>query len=163
MAYSEHLKINKAVPFYSDWGNVFELLTDEEAGRLIKHIFRYINGYNHIPPDLITTVAFIPMQLQIDADEVKSRRGVHNWNWKDGVTPVNSAIRNGTAIREWRKNVFCRDSYTCKHCGKVGGVLHAHHIKEFSKHPELRFELSNGLTLCKPCHIRHHKKSTNNG
>jgi 5-methylcytosine-specific restriction endonuclease McrA len=43
-------------------------------------------------------------------------------------------------------------------CGKTGGKLHAHHIKEFSKHPELRIDVSNGITYCEECHIEFHKK-----
>ena len=35
---------------------------------------------------------------------------------------------------------------------KKGIYLNAHHIKKFSDYPHLRFELSNGLTLCKDCH-----------
>ena len=38
------------------------------------------------------------------------------------------------------------------YCGQVGGYLEADHIKPFSLYPELRFELSNGRTYCKPCH-----------
>ena len=37
-------------------------------------------------------------------------------------------------------------------CGNVGGYLNAHHIKKFSEYPELRFELSNGMTMCRDCH-----------
>lgn len=37
----------------------------------------------------------------------------------------------------------------CKYEGKEKEV---DHIKPFSLYPDLRFELSNGRTLCKPCH-----------
>jgi hypothetical protein len=41
-----------------------------------------------------------------------------------------------------------------------GGNLRAHHVKLFAKHPELRFVVSNGLTLCHPCHELKHFKPT---
>lgn len=61
-------------------------------------------------------------------------------------------IKRSKVYREWRKAVFERDNYTCIDCKKRGGELEAHHIKTFSGFPELRFELSNGSTLCKECH-----------
>lgn len=61
--------------------------------------------------------------------------------------------KHGSATdREWRMAVFQRDSFTCQRCGQEGGRLEAHHIKPYKKHPRLRHKLSNGLTLCKPCH-----------
>jgi 5-methylcytosine-specific restriction endonuclease McrA len=56
------------------------------------------------------------------------------------------------ADREWRIAVFSRDNFTCQRCGLHGGRLEAHHIKPFKAYPQLRHRLSNGLTLCKPCH-----------
>lgn len=78
--------------------------------------------------------------------------GAENAAWKGGVTPVNLAIRSSYQYTQWRKSVFERDNYTCQDCGERGGKLHAHHIKAFSTHPELRFEVENGQTLCFICH-----------
>lgn len=80
--------------------------------------------------------------------------GEKNKNWKGGVTSENERIRKSPAYKEWRKMVFQCDDYTCVLCGVKGGDLQADHIKPFSLYPELRLQLSNGRTLCKPCHIR---------
>lgn len=73
-------------------------------------------------------------------------------NWKGGITPINHAIRTSTRMKEWRIACLKRDNYTCQDCGARGVRLEVDHIKQFAYHPELRFELSNGKTLCKPCH-----------
>lgn len=74
-------------------------------------------------------------------------------------------LRRTSAYQKWRKSVFERDRYTCQVCGQVGGRLNAHHIKLFSKYPQLRLKLSNGLTLCESCHRNIHRKKvvTNEG
>lgn len=79
--------------------------------------------------------------------------GRRPWNKiGDGITPINKRVRKSPKYKSWRKKVFERDNYTCKECGKHGGNLHAHHIKSFALYSELRFEVSNGITLCVPCH-----------
>jgi len=79
-------------------------------------------------------------------------QGVNNPRWKGGVTPEHLKIRWSTEMKNWRKQIFERDNYTCQLCGKHGGNLNADHIKPFALYPELRFDLSNGRTLCVPCH-----------
>ena len=54
----------------------------------------------------------------------------------------------------WRVKVFKRDNWTCQHCGFKGGWVEAHHKKSWAKYVELRYDVDNGITLCKPCHIR---------
>lgn len=80
--------------------------------------------------------------------------GRRPWNkiGDDGVTSKNERIRKSPAYKNWRKSVFERDNYTCVSCEERGGKLNADHIKPFAFYPELRLELSNGRTLCVPCH-----------
>jgi len=78
--------------------------------------------------------------------------GEKNHNWKGGITPEVMRIRRSKEYKQWVNTVFQRDQYTCQACKKRGGDLHAHHIKRFADYPDLRFELSNGQTLCVPCH-----------
>lgn len=70
----------------------------------------------------------------------------------------NKDHRKSKEYKDWRKQVFDRDLYTCKKCGQIGGNLNAHHIKEFAKYPKLRYEVNNGITLCESCHKKIHKK-----
>ncbi len=53
---------------------------------------------------------------------------------------------------EWREAIFERDNYTCQVCSIRGTYLEADHIKPWAYFPELRYELTNGRTLCRPCH-----------
>lgn len=63
--------------------------------------------------------------------------------------------RNMPEYIEWRSSVFQRDGYKCQSCG-VGGSVEAHHIKGWSKYPESRFDIDNGVTLCPTCHAAQH-------
>ena len=77
--------------------------------------------------------------------------GEKNVNWKGGVTSINEKIRKSVEYRLWREAVFARDNWVCVECGKRGGELRADHIKMFAFHPELRFAIDNGRTLCFVC------------
>lgn len=57
------------------------------------------------------------------------------------------------AYSKWRKDVFKRDKYRCMmpNC-KNKTKLQAHHIKTWANASSLRYETSNGITLCSECH-----------
>ena len=78
--------------------------------------------------------------------------GEKNNRWKGGITPLVMQIRHCFKYRQWRSDVFTRDDYTCVFCGQRGGKLDPDHIKMFAYHPELRFAIDNGRTLCRKCH-----------
>ena len=64
--------------------------------------------------------------------------------------------RKFPGYREWREAVYARDDYTCQCCGSKGKVLNAHHLDNYADHKELRVDVANGVTLCKPCHKAFH-------
>jgi len=92
----------------------------------------------------------MPLETRIKMSGI--HRGEKGANWQGGITLINSKIRNSFEYRLWRESVFKRDNYTCQWCGIRGGYIQADHIKPFAYFPELRFELSNGRTLCRECH-----------
>jgi hypothetical protein len=83
----------------------------------------------------------------------REQSGSKHYNWKGGVTPENQRTRSKAEYVDWRRAVFVRDGFVCQVCRAVGGGLHAHHIRSFSSHPELRLVVENGITLCKECHL----------
>jgi 5-methylcytosine-specific restriction endonuclease McrA len=64
--------------------------------------------------------------------------------------------REETKSVKWKKAVKLRDNNECQECHTKPQIVHAHHIKSWSKYPELRFDISNGITLCEPCHKAKH-------
>lgn len=61
----------KSFVAYCEWLESFEELSDEEAGKLVKHLFRYVNDLNPEPPDKLTKVMFIPIKQSLKRDLVK--------------------------------------------------------------------------------------------
>lgn len=82
---------------------------------------------------------------------LKNKSGDQHWNWKGGVQSIRRP-RDTPEYKKWRMSVFRRDNFTCVSCNKVGGKIVGDHIKPWIDYPELRFEVSNGRTLCEPCH-----------
>ena len=92
----------------------------------------------------------------------KSRRGEYygetHPRWKGGCSSENLRLRKSKRFKDWQKAVFKRDKYTCLICGQVSGNLNPHHILPFADFPKHRFNVDNGMTLCRKNHYILHNK-----
>jgi hypothetical protein len=58
----------KSFVLYADQREIFEELSNEDAGKLIKHIFAYISDENPESDDKILRLAFLPIKTQLKRD-----------------------------------------------------------------------------------------------
>ena len=61
----------KSFVLYTDTFGLIKQLPDDVAGRLIKHIYSYVNDENPITDELILNIAFEPIKSQLKRDLVK--------------------------------------------------------------------------------------------
>lgn len=79
-------------------------------------------------------------------------RGENSTNWKGGITAISSDNLKTPEFREAKKIVLGLFP-VCVICGN-DKFKHVHHIKTRRQSPELVFEKSNLITLCRSCHSR---------
>ena len=87
---------------YVDWGDTFDMLTDEQSGKLIKHFYAYLRDENPVLDDPILKIAFHPIMLQLKRDlktweskkEIRSQAGKKGmekrWNSANKITKDNN-------------------------------------------------------------------------
>lgn len=65
--------------------------------------------------------------------------------------------RKVPGYKQWAKDVKKKDNYSCVVCGdSSSGNLVSHHLDAWLSFPEKRFDLDNGVCLCKDCHYDFH-------
>jgi 5-methylcytosine-specific restriction endonuclease McrA len=109
-------------------------------------------------------------------DRGQQHRGDNHWNYKDCNGRSTLPIRRMGRYEKWRHEVLERDDYKCTNCGSEDN-LQIHHIKELyliiqeykDKYNKLNvdddifYNVDNGITLCRKCHINLHKQQKKNG
>ena len=62
--------------------------------------------------------------------------------------------RESQKLVKWRREVRQRDDFTCQEpgCGYRHRLIDVHHIAKRSQRPDLKFEASNGVCLCREHH-----------
>ena len=83
-----------------------------------------------------------------------------HYNWKGGITDKIQVIRNSKKHQKWSMLVYKKYLFKCQKCNIhcMKGNIIAHHIKPFKEYEELRFDVNNGVTLCRSCHINLHRQ-----
>lgn len=72
--------------------------------------------------------------------------------WKGGTYGTARAEDMASfQYKQWRFAVLSRDGFICVHCG-AKRPLQADHIKPYAQFISLRYDVSNGRTLCISCH-----------
>jgi len=99
------------------------------------------------------------MRLRMNGNAFGFKTGNIPWNKGKGNITGYQRFKNSKEHKEWRTVVFERDNYTCQDCGIRSGNgkrvdLNADHVKPYALYPDLRLDVSNGRTLCVPCHYK---------
>lgn len=86
-------------------------------------------------------------------------RGKTHWNYRDGGVAHHQRERMWAECKEWRLAVLRRDRRKCLACSSTKRLV-AHHLDGWAKHPELRFDVDNGATMCHDCHWQFHRDTS---
>ena len=150
--------------FYRSFYEALADLSQSQQTKVLMALCEY--ALNEKEPELTgaPSAVFKLIRPQVDANNKKYENG------KKGGRPVKHSkeetaeakkARQSTAYKNWQKAVFDRDGYECQMCGSKDD-LQAHHKLDFIEFPSLRYELQNGITLCRTCHNKVHKKPSDN-
>jgi hypothetical protein len=113
----------KSFVAYSDWHGMFKALPDEVAGKLIKHVFSYVNDENPTNDDYIINALFEQIKSTLKRDlkkwekqrEQRSEAGKKSAELRatksnERSTSVNEKVRNSTVNDNVNVNVNVNDN-----------------------------------------------------
>lgn len=124
-----------------------ELLEDAYANN--RTLMRYICNCGDL-----SEIKFISFQRGTRCKKCNKK---NNNNYNSNLTDKDREDRRkNPEYKQWVKDVYKKDNYTCKKCFKVGDKLNAHHIEGFAENEKLRIDINNGVTFCQKCHNKFH-------
>ena len=88
----------KSFILYSDQRGIFDKLSDEQAGKLVKHIYSYVNDENP-EGDFVTELAFESIKTQLKRD-LKKWENQRNQRSQAGKASAEVRKRNLTSVNE---------------------------------------------------------------
>lgn len=108
-----------------------------------------------------TAFAILEKQIELAYQGDKAMRWVLGLDGGDQAEyeRVKNSRVGDKVLLVWRNAVLLRDKNKCVRCGSKK-KLRAHHKKHWVAHPELRYEIDNGETLCALCHAMEHPEIT---
>lgn len=158
----KELENRKSFTFTKYYYNIVKDISDKDAGKLIKGICDY--QFNGVEPKFTGVNNVIWIGLKSYAEHQINGYLNGKGRKKSGLNEKKTKnIRKTFEYSKWRQDVFLiRDNDTCQNCGDMESVLDVHHIIPISSNPDLALDPDNGVSLCKPCHKRHHINTEDN-
>lgn len=94
-------------------------------------------------------------------------RGEHHWNYNHELTEeeriANNSRGSNPRYQSFRRSVLKRDGNKCVICDfHREKDMRVHHVYSWNTHTELRYEISNAVTLCPRCHDIQYEGSFHN-
>lgn len=136
----------------------------ENCGKMFFRIESQIDQYKHNYCSVECKnegfkILFLKENNPMYGKERRDMHGANNWAWNPSRTYLErQSERKLMENKRWRRDVFHRDDYTCKICGKRGGGnIVAHHLDSYDWCKEKRFDVENGIVLCEDCHKNFHR------
>lgn len=83
------------------------------------------------------------------------KRADQHPKWKPELSAWDRRHEREPENQLWRREIVRRDGNKCVACGSTEDI-HAHHLRSYTLHPEIRYEMSNGVTVCGGCHRSYH-------
>lgn len=127
----------------------------EELGIKYHTLRQRIYKYNIPLEKALTSKKYLQEQKGRKITWVEKISGENNWRWIKDRTKLKTDRRKSydQRYKDWARRIKNRDLWKCKINNKdCSGRLEAHHIVPWSQAPELRYEMSNGISLCRYHH-----------
>lgn len=99
----------KKIVVYADWKSSFDALTDEEAGKLIKHFFAYVNDENPTTEDRIVNLMFEPIKTTLKRD-LEKWESTRSQRIEAGAKGGKQKVANASKSKQKVANVAVIDS-----------------------------------------------------
>ena len=103
----------KSIIIYCDLIHTINELSDEEAGKVFKHLLSYVNDLNPEPPDRLTQIVFEPIkqQLKRDLKTWEKKKGSRSMAGKiGGLASAEARVKQKQAIVEFASNIQAKAS-----------------------------------------------------
>src|SRR3990167_7895198 len=107
------------------------------------------------------TMKYIADELKVSSSRVFSWLNKHNIKTRTQSTYLKGKKFSEENKPNWKDFIFNRDIF-CVNCGSTNQRV-AHHIKSYQEYQELRFDVWNGVILCRSCHSAYHACLSVNG
>lgn len=130
----------------------------------------HINSQLELINDAIYNIMEYEECIQKEINNYLETLGSHHTkltSYKEILHKAQSIISSddSTSKKFWRDKVLMRDRFTCQKCGSREDLT-CHHIMSQKQCTAFRWNVNNGITLCKSCHNEwnethdHHSVST---